>query len=116
MKTSKIKKLCAVVMAATLAMSTLVGCGASKNVGAGKTANIQEITFNLGADPKTMDPALNQAVDAGTLISNCFDGLYKLDENGKPQPAVAESYDLSEDKTEYWSVPSSEKKKHKHRG
>lgn len=101
MKTSKIKKLCAVVMAATLAMSTLVGCGASKNVGAGKTANIQEITFNLGADPKTMDPALNQAVDAGTLISNCFDGLYKLDENGKPQPAVAESYDLSEDKTEY---------------
>ncbi|MBE6063687.1 MAG: peptide ABC transporter substrate-binding protein [Clostridium butyricum] len=101
MKNSKIKKLCAVVMAATLAMSTLVGCGSKSSTASGSAAGKQEITFNLGADPKTIDPALNQSTDGGTLLSNCFDGLYKLDEDGKPQPAVAESYDLSEDKTEY---------------
>ena len=104
MKTSKIKKLCAVVMAATLAMSTLAGCGSSSSSsssGSGSAAGNQEITFNLAADPKTIDPALNQAVDAGILLVNMFEGLYKLDENQKPVPGMAESYDLSDDKTEY---------------
>lgn len=101
MKTSKIKKLCAVVMASTLAMSTLAGCGSSKKVASGGTANSKEITFNLAADPKTIDPALNQAVDGGILLVNMFEGLYKLDENQQPIPGVAESYDLSDDKTEY---------------
>ena len=104
MKTSKIKKLCAVVMAATLAMSTLAGCGSSSSSsssGSGSAAGNQEITFNLAADPKTIDPALNQAVDGGILLVNMFEGLYKLDENEKAVPGMAESYDLSDDKTEY---------------
>ena len=51
MKTSKIKKMCAVVLAATLGISVLAGCGASSDSGA--TAGAQELTFNIGGDIKT---------------------------------------------------------------
>lgn len=91
MKTSKIKKLCTVIMAATLAISTLAGCGSSSTTSSSSSsseAGGKELVFNLGADPKTIDPALNQAVDGGTLIENMFEGLYKLDEMKKHYPGL----------------------------
>ncbi|GEQ22177.1 peptide ABC transporter substrate-binding protein [Clostridium butyricum] len=96
MKTSKIKKICSVVMAAMLGVSVLTGCGSS-NSSSSTGASGQEMTFNLGADIKTLDPALNQAVDGGILLVNLFEGLYKLDENQKAIPGVAEKCDISED-------------------
>ena len=99
MKTSKIKKMCAVVLAATLGISVLAGCGSSSESGA--TAGAQELTFNIGGDIKTLDPALNQAVDGGIILENLFEGLYKPGDDFKPVPAIAESYDLSEDQTVY---------------
>lgn len=99
MKTSKIKKMCAVVLAATLGISVLAGCGASSDSGA--TAGAQKLTFNIGGDIKTLDPALNQAVDGGIILENLFEGLYKPGDDFKPVPAIAESYDLSEDQTVY---------------
>ena len=104
MKTSKIKKLCAVVLAATLGISVLAGCGSSSNGGeASKSgaAKGQELTFNLGSDLKTLDPALNQAVDGGIVLENLFEGLYKPDDKFKPVPGIAESYDLSDDQKVY---------------
>lgn len=100
MKISKLKKICAVVLTATLGMSVLTGCGGSSS--SDKAAGSkQEMTFNLGADLKTLDPALNQAVDGGIVLVNLFEGLYKLDENEKAIPAIAEKYDISDDKTVY---------------
>ncbi len=103
MKTSKIKKICSVVLAAMLGVSVLTGCGSSSSTGSGSAAGTsgQEMTFNLGADIKTLDPALNQAVDSGILLVNLFEGLYKLDENQKAIPGIAESCDLSDDGTVY---------------
>ncbi|MDU4660075.1 MAG: peptide ABC transporter substrate-binding protein, partial [Clostridium butyricum] len=96
MKTSKIKKICSVVMAAMLGVSVLTGCGSS-NSSSSTGASAQELTFNLGSDVKTLDPALNQAVDSSILLVNMFEGLYKLDENQKAIPGVAEKCDISED-------------------
>lgn len=96
MKTSKIKKICSVVMAAMLGVSVLTGCGSS-NSGSSTVASGQELTFNLGSDVKTLDPALNQAVDGAILLVNMFEGLYKLDENQKAIPGIAEKCDISED-------------------
>ncbi|MBE6072470.1 MAG: peptide ABC transporter substrate-binding protein [Clostridium butyricum] len=104
MKTSKIKKLCAVVLAATLGISVLAGCGSSSESGAtgnGGATGAQELTFNLGSDLKTLDPALNQAVDGGIVLENLFEGLYKPGDDFKPVPGIAESYDLSDDQTVY---------------
>ncbi|EKQ57885.1 MULTISPECIES: peptide ABC transporter substrate-binding protein [unclassified Clostridium] len=100
MKTSKLKKICAVVLTAAVGISVLTGCGGS-STGDKKTASKQELNFNLGADPKTLDPALNQAVDSSIILVNAFEGLYKVDKDNKAIPGVAKSYDLSADGTVY---------------
>ena len=56
-----------------------------------------EIVFNLGADPRTIDPALNNAVDGCDVDVNIFDGLLRLDFNDKPEAACAESWEISDD-------------------
>ena len=58
MKSSKLKKLCAVVLAATLATSLFIGCGDSSS-NSGSSSSNQQLVFNLGEDPETMDPTLN---------------------------------------------------------
>ena len=101
MKSSKLKKLCAVVLAATLATSLFIGCGNNSSSNGSSSSSNQNLIFNVGADPKTMDPTLNNASEAGTMILNAFEGLMVLDENDKPKEAAAESYEVSEDKLVY---------------
>ena len=36
-----------------------------------------ELNWNLGADPKTMDPGLNGASDGGDVINQTFEGLVR---------------------------------------
>lgn len=100
MKTSKVKKLCAVALAATLGMSILVGCG-SKGDDKAATASKQEITYNLGADPRTLDPALATDTTGMAILSNAFVGLTELDDKEKAVPGEAEKWDISDDKLTY---------------
>lgn len=58
------------------------------------------LQWNLGADPKTIDPALNSAVDGGHVINNTFEGLMRKDDEGI-KPAMAESYTVSDDGLTY---------------
>lgn len=101
MKKIKLKKLCAVTLAATLGLSVLAGCGSKSSTGGSAKASEQVLTYNLGSDPKTLDPALNNAVDGGIVLSNAFEGLCKVDENNKAISGVAEKWDISEDGTVY---------------
>ncbi len=100
MKISKVKKLCAVALAATLGLSVLTGCG-SKSADTAKTADKQEITYNLGADPRTLDPALCTDTTGMTVLANAFSGLAELDKNEKAIPGVAEKWDVSADGLTY---------------
>ena len=52
--------------------------------------------WNLGAEPKTIDPGLNGASDGGDVISNTFEGLVR-ERSGVVQPGIAESWTVSED-------------------
>ncbi len=96
MKSSKLKKLCAVVLAATLATSLFIGCGDSSS-NSGSSSSNQQLVFNLGEDPETMDTTLNNSSGAGTMILNAFEGLMVLDENDQPVEGTAESMEVSED-------------------
>lgn len=58
------------------------------------------LLWNLGSEPKTLDPNLNSAVDGGHIINNTFEGLMRKDDSGL-HPAMAESYTVSEDGTVY---------------
>ncbi|MBD7915242.1 peptide ABC transporter substrate-binding protein [Clostridium sp. Sa3CUN1] len=97
MKSNKLRKICAVALTLALGMSVFAGCG---NGGDSAEAG-RSLIYNLGADPETIDPTLNTASDAGTIIENAFEGLMRLDENEKATPGVAEKYDVSDDKLEY---------------
>lgn len=100
MKTSKVKQLCAVALAATLGLSVLAGCG-SKKENKAATASKQELVYNLGSDPKTLDPGLNQAVDGSIIAANIFSGLCELDDKDKAIPGQAEKWDVSPDGLKY---------------
>lgn len=95
MKKGILKKLLVLGLTVTLGMTALVGCGDSNDSsnGGGK----QEMSYNVGAEVKTIDPALNNAVDGSIIIANAFEGLYKLDENNKAVPGLAKSCDISDD-------------------
>ena len=93
MKSNKLKKLCAVALTLALGMSVFAGCGNSSQEG--------YLIYNLGEDPKTIDPTLNNSTGAGTIIENAFEGLMRLDENEKAVPGVAESYEVSDDSLVY---------------
>ena len=56
-----------------------------------------EIVFNLGAEPRTIDPALNNAVDGTDVIGNIFEGLMRVGLDGRPEPGAAEGWEESED-------------------
>lgn len=53
--------------------------------------------YNAGGDPPTLDPQLNTKSEATLINLNLFEGLVKMDGDGKIIPAVAETWDISDD-------------------
>jgi oligopeptide transport system substrate-binding protein len=89
------KKLLVVLTALVLVFSL----SACKKDDAGVLLN-----WNLGADPKTLDPGLNGASDGGHVINNTFEGLVR-EINGEVLPGMAESWETSADgKTVTFSI------------
>jgi len=60
----------------------------------------QVLRWNLGSEPKTIDPQLNSANDGGNVITNTFEGLVR-EINGETVPAMAESWEVSDDGLTY---------------
>lgn len=58
------------------------------------------LKWNLGSDPKTIDPGLCSANDGGNIINQTFEGLMRKDATGL-KPAAAESYTVSPDGKTY---------------
>ncbi len=100
------KKLSLLVALALVVMS-LAACGGSgassgsSTSGSGPDTAGNQLSICVGPDPDTIDPALNSAVDGGTLIIHGFEGLYTLDPDGTPIPGQAETCDISEDGRTY---------------
>lgn len=56
----------------------------------------QILKWNVGADPKTIDPTLNGASDGGDVINQTFEALTR-EKSGVVYPGIAESWDVSAD-------------------
>ena len=53
--------------------------------------------YDIAANPVTLDPQTANDSSAYEIIANLFEGLLKVDSAGDIQPAVAESYEVSDD-------------------
>lgn len=62
--------------------------------------NDKVLKWNLGSEPKTIDPGLNTTSDGGNIINNMFEGLMR-EIDGELQFAMAKSYEISDDQLFY---------------
>ena len=110
----KMKNVAAVAMAGCMAAS-LAACGGSASTAASTetstaasteaatseateaTGTATGFTVQLGANPETLDPALNSAIDGANTLITVFEPLLLIDENNEVIPGQAESYTVSED-------------------
>lgn len=88
-------KFMALALAFVFVTLGFAGCGksgeAAKNV----------LRWNIAGEEKSIDPALNTAVNGASLISAVFEGLMTLNEKEVPVPAVAEKHEISADGLTY---------------
>ncbi|RIE08224.1 peptide ABC transporter substrate-binding protein [Candidatus Cryosericum hinesii] len=61
----------------------------------------QEVTYNLGAEPATIDPALTIDLVSRNIALQVFEGLTRIDNKNMPQPAIAKSWTISKDHKTY---------------
>ena len=83
------------------------GCGGGSGEGTGGSdtstaaqggdAANQVVTVNWGAEPPSLDPGLATDTTSANILLNIMDPLVKLDDNLKPIPNLAESWDVSAD-------------------
>lgn len=95
------KKNLALLLVFVLALGLFAGCGKKTEEPAGtpteQPAAPKVLVWNIGSSgPKTIDPGLNAASDGGNVVNNMFEGLMR-ELDGKLEPAMAESYTVSDD-------------------
>ncbi|HEU4965714.1 MAG TPA: peptide ABC transporter substrate-binding protein [Bacilli bacterium] len=87
----------------------LVGCGDNKDAEGTTTDSttgnqmdsVQELNLALSDEIPTMDLSLATNSISFTLYANINEGLTRLDKDGNAQPALAESWDVSDDALTY---------------
>ena len=80
-----------------LATMIFTGCGGGSDSAGGSN----KLNVMLNSNVVSLDSAQCTDVSSFELIADCIDGLIQLDANGKPIPALAESFDVSEDGKTY---------------
>ena len=74
-----------------LAMAMMFfACGAKGSKGS-------TFSLNLGAEPKSIDPQLSTDIAGGTVNELLSEGLLKRTPDGKPDPGIAEKWEVSPD-------------------
>lgn len=56
-----------------------------------------DLVFINGAEPETLDPALITGQPEGRIANALFEGLTTFDADGKPEPGVAERWEITPD-------------------
>ena len=59
------------------------------------------IRYNISSNVDNLDPQYVTTANETLLVLNCFEGLMKLNEDGRPVVALAQRYTLSKDKKTY---------------
>ncbi len=89
------------IAAFILVMFLVTGLFINSNYKSTEAASKQVFTYINGAEPKTIDPALNTAADAANIIINVFEGLTRVNAKGETVPGMAEKWTVSKDGLTY---------------
>ncbi|NDK28209.1 ABC transporter substrate-binding protein [Streptomyces sp. TR1341] len=91
------RRIPALTLSAALVTVTLAGCGS----GAGRHST-DALTVGLVAEPATLDfSTTDGAAIPQALLGNVYEGLVRIDQQGRIQPGLAKSYDRSADGRTY---------------
>ncbi|MBQ9747398.1 MAG: hypothetical protein IJV98_01300 [Clostridia bacterium] len=92
------KKVLAFLLALTMCVSVLFATGCSKIAKDDPAAKGAELTMYMGKKVMNLDPAVAYTDEnAVKILSLIFEGLTKLDENGKLKKALAKKWEIVED-------------------
>ncbi|RMC93055.1 peptide ABC transporter substrate-binding protein [Clostridium autoethanogenum] len=81
---------------------TLIGGSLQKKVEQTESSNYKNnVTYNLGKLPEDLIMLDSNNLREKDILANTFEGLVNCAENGKIVPALAESWDISQDGTNY---------------
>ncbi|MBG9589582.1 peptide ABC transporter substrate-binding protein [Cytobacillus firmus] len=67
----------------------------------GKSDVPQELRVNINTEPPSLNPGLAQDSTSGTVLRNVLEGLTRINQDGKPENAMAEDIKVSEDGKTY---------------
>jgi oligopeptide transport system substrate-binding protein len=59
------------------------------------------LNINIGNEPPTLDPSLATDTTSYTILNNLMEGLTQFDKDFRPVPALAESWEVSDDGKTY---------------
>ena len=95
------KKKFWLLMAMVLSVLFLVACGgdSDKKSDAGAGGKRDTLVIGNGADAKSLDPHASNDNPSSNVRVQIFDTLMDLDDDGIPQPMLAESWERPDDKT-----------------
>ena len=112
MRLSKLKRILSTT-ALLLVLAAAAGCGSesgSSSSGTGTSAPTSvadgavqggEFIYGMSTEPNSLDPYKTETADTRRILFNVFEGLVRPDTNGNLQPAVAESFKVSDDALSY---------------
>lgn len=103
------KKRLSILFSMLLVMSLfLAACGfGGSDSGSGKEGDSgdgskeQALRVNIKTEPFSLNPGLANDSVSGNVLRQTFEGLTRLDKDGKPTEAMAEKINVSEDKLTY---------------
>ena len=109
------RKLVLVTVIASMIVSGLTGCGSSAQTAASSTTETattadaavdtqttgDDLNIMIETPVESLDPQIGQDGTSFEVIADFTDGLMQMDAEGSPVPAIAESYELSEDGMTY---------------
>jgi oligopeptide transport system substrate-binding protein len=101
----KVRRVLMLALAVIMVVTMFAGCGPKveprTDVAKGSLATTQELRYNLGTEPQTLDPAKSTGIPEMNVHLAMLEGLTRIGIDGKPVPGIASSWDISQDGMTY---------------
>ncbi|MGG0740811.1 peptide ABC transporter substrate-binding protein [Niallia taxi] len=94
------KKRMLVLLSLVLALSAFLAACGNGDSGSKDEAS-QDLRLNIRSEPFSLNPGLANDSTSSNVLLQTFEGLTRIDKDGEPEEAMAESYTVSDDQLTY---------------